>query len=648
MCGIFGLINRDGSSVEEASLVNAVEILRHRGPDSSGFFADGNVGLAHVRLAIQDLSTAGAQPMFSQDTKQRYVLIYNGEIYNHLDIRKRLGSAAFRGTSDTETLLEALICFGTDILPEINGIFAFAFFDRSLNTILLARDGLGVKPLYILENDSFFSFSSEAKAFEPFLEAPPELDLLSVQYYLTFLYSPGSRTPLKSVRKLLPGHTLVVNTSTNSIQTHQFFSIPYGATERRTDKVSKENIIDTLDNRLNMAVRRQLLSDVPVGSFLSGGLDSSLLVAIAKQYVPVGRNLTCYTASAQTDSGSGGDGFESDLRYARIVAQYLHVPLVEVPVNPDLTTGLPEVVYQLDEPQGDTAPLLVREIAARARRDGTLVLLSGAGGDDLFSGYRRHLATRAEQFLRHIPLPVQSLLRTATELLPTNTAAFRRMRKFGSGLGLSHLQRLANYYKWAPDDVIAELFLKSVTPPGGWRPDEILLESLREVRSTGSPLNDMLYLDTRYFLADHNLNYTDKAGMAEGVEIRVPYLDLEVVKFASTIPPSLKLHNGDLKHCLKLVGERYLPKDVIYRSKVGFGAPLRDWFQGPLRGWLHSELSPDRVNRTGVFSPTAIQTLIARHSARELDVAHLLLAIISFHRWHDFFVSTERNAAAQL
>ncbi|MDB4888768.1 MAG: asnB1 [Gemmatimonadetes bacterium] len=624
MCGITGYFGE----FSPASLRGASCLIAHRGPDGEGEYVDveAKVGLAHRRLAIIDLSPLGAQPMQSADG--RVVLVFNGEIYNYRELRNELQSrgVSFRGHSDTEVLLALYLADGTEMLRRLNGIFAFALWDGRDGSLFVARDGMGVKPLYYSQGARGFAFSSETKGLLKLVPEARDLDVVALHRYMSFLWSPGAATPLRSVRKVLPGEAMIVRGGQIAKQ-WIWYSLP-AVRGVQSDLSEGEAIAGTVAH-LRAAVHRQLVADVPVGAFLSGGLDSSAVVAFAREQAP---DIRCFTIET---TGGHGDGFSDDLPYAQRVAAHLGVSLDVVRVDAgDMAGDLEGMVGQLDEPLADPAPLNVLYISRLAREQGIKVLLSGAGGDDLFTGYRRHLAVQAERYWTWLPRSVRTGLERGSARLDQRKPMFRRMAKLFDGAGLSDDARLTNYFLWTKESVLLGLYTdefraelaeaKAITP---------MLDFLAAMPVRGDPLNRMLALEQRFFLADHNLTYTDKMSMAVGVEARVPFLDAELVEFAARIPVSFKQRGRVGKWVLKKGMEPYLPRDVIYRPKSGFGAPLRHWMRHELRALMGNVLSPESLRRRGLFDPIAVQRLIDQNQSGKVDAAYTLLSLMSIEIW---------------
>jgi asparagine synthase (glutamine-hydrolysing) len=405
-----------------------------------------------------------------------------------------------------------------------------------------------------------------------------------------------------------------------------------------------------LEPLVAQAVERQLVADVPVGAFLSGGLDSSAVVAMMRRAWP-DRSFPCFTIYSGDEDPS--DGAAGDLPYARKVARHLNVPLEEIVLESDAIHRLPEMIWWLDEPQADPAPINALLIAERARGMGIPVLLSGAGGDDLFGGYRRHWALGFEKSWAWLPAPALGTLARAARSLSEGSmpgqgrASVRRLAKMFVRADDVPDRRLVSYFQWSTENarrgLYSEDFAARVQDEDT---DAPLLESLQHIPGEADRLNRMLYLEARHFLADHNLNYTDRAGMAAGVEIRVPLLDLDLVAFAASVPPAFKQQGRVGKALFKKAMEPYLPREVIYRPKAGFGAPLRRWLRRELRSMVDDTLSEETLLRRGLFDPAAVQRLIALDRAERVDGAFLIFALMSVELWCRSFIDGAGGSAS--
>lgn len=625
MCGIAGF-----SGAFQPTLLDAMsQRIAHRGPDDDGIWFDEQyqVGLAHRRLAIVDLSPAGHQPMF--DSERRTAVVFNGEIYNYLELRHKLETqgARFRSTTDTEVLLHLYRRRGLDMLSVLNGMFAFALWDLDKREILLARDGMGVKPLYTAHSPKGVLFASELKALLAEPSVARDLDPEGVACYPNYLWCPSPLTMLRSVRKLEAGHFLRIAHG-KIVQEGIFYEPPFGAPTRRE---SAKVISDEVESVVTRAVQRQLVGDVEIGAFLSGGLDSSALVALAFQHVS--HPMRTFTI-ARPGSVSGGVGVPDDLPYARTMAAHLGVGLQEVESALDPASELTEMVYHLDEPQPDFASLNVLAISRAARASGIKVLLSGAGADDLFAGYRRHCIHLLESWLVWVPPAVVQVIRRLAQQLPARSVALRRIQR---GLQYAHLRgdpRRVGHLRWLGESDHRALFSENFRSQlEGHHVAERLHAALDRLPANTHPLERMLLLDTRFFLTDHNLNYTDKLSMAAGVEVRVPFLDPDVVRLACEISPALKVRGTIRKWVLKKAMGKHLPAEIIHRPKTGFGAPLRKWLHGPLRDVVEDTLSVRALRNRGIFSVSGVRSLLQRDARGHVDAAYPLLAVVCIELW---------------
>jgi asparagine synthase (glutamine-hydrolysing) len=632
MCGFVGI----SGAVEPRRLEEAVHRLAHRGPDDEGLWWDerAGVGLGHRRLAIIDLSPAGRQPMW--DATGQVVIVFNGEIYNYRELRQELltRGVAFRSQSDTEVLLNLYLTEGVEMLPRLNGIFAFALWDTRDRSLFVARDALGVKPLYYAATPAGVAFASEIKGLLPLLPEPGELDLEALHRYLCFLWCPGEGTPLKRVRKLEPGEAMVVRDG-RIARRWTWYRLPVFR-EVRPDLSEREVIGGTVAH-LRQAVYRQLVADVPVGAFLSGGLDSSAVVAFAREQ---NSEIRCFSI----DLVGGQDaGFADDLPYARQVARHLGVPLEVVEVDAGrMAADLEHMVVQLDEPLADPSPLNVLYISRLAREHGVLVLLAGTGGDDLFAGYRRHQALMLSRYWALAPTWLRGWLGRFVRGLDQRRPLVRRASRWLDGAALDGDAGLARAFLWGRREDLLALYTPDVRASLARTSAEApLLEFLAPLADGPTDLERLLVLEQRFFLADHNLIYFDKMSMAVGVEVRVPFLDLGLVEFAARIPASLKVHRGQSKWVLKRAMAPFLPSEVIHRPKTGFGAPLRRWLRGELRPLVQDVLSETSLRRRGLFDPGAVRRLIAAHYAGRVDAAYTVLSLLCIELWCRAFLDRQ-------
>ncbi len=635
MCGIVGY-NIAGKNY---LLEKAISAIRHRGPDGEGcmVLAGGKIALGHTRLAIQDLSIAGAQPM--TDENKDLAISYNGEIYNVDHLRSKLKRAGFSffGRSDTEVLLKYYSFCKTrkisykQMLEGINGIFAFAIWDKKIERLFLARDRFGVKPLYYLAEKNNFIFSSELKAIKTLVSDLGPIDLIALKRYLSFQWCPGNNTLSSKVKKINPGTFMVVY-KTNILENSKWSTSSNFKRDKRSIKFS-ESIRDT-QYFLKQAVNRQLLSDVPIGAFLSGGLDSSSIVALARQEKS---EIPCFTIKACSKTGSNSN---DDYDYAKLVAKHLKVDLSTVEMDASqIVNDLEKMIWHLDEPLADPASLNVLYISRRAREKGINVLLSGVGGDDVFSGYRRHLALRMDSILEKFPSFILSNIEKGSAYLDKRFSLFRKISKFADGLNKKNEERLVNFFYWINPNNSRKLYsseiLDEIDKSDAAKP---FFDELFSLPPDASNLDKMLELERRFFLGDHNLIYTDKMSMANGVETRVPFLDNDLVDFASVLPDRFKLSALNGKIILKKAMEEFLPKSVVYRAKQGFSLPLRKWINDDLSEMVGDFLSKDSLKKRGLFDPQEVENLIRDNRKGFIDGGYTIFSLLCIEIWCKQFI----------
>jgi len=632
VCGICGFAGR-----ADDELVNAMtDLLGHRGPDGHGTrsFPSANGGtpasLGHRRLSILDPGQRGAQPMCTPDG--RYWITYNGEIYNFRALRAGLERRGrrFRSECDTEVVLAMYERYGADMLGRLNGIFALAIWDAEERRLFLARDRLGVKPLYHAEHAATLYFASEAKALLPALPRP-RLRRDVVAEYLTFLWVPDPDTLFEGIYKLPPGHHATF--SEGKLEITQYWDMSF-APESRPEAEWAE----MLRQEVGAAVRRQMVSDVPLGSFLSGGIDSSAIVAEMSR---VSDHVTTFTVGA-SKRDLEHEIVPDDVRYARRFATRHRIDYHEQMLEPNVVELLPKLIWHLDEPVADPAAIATYLICSAAREKLT-VILSGMGGDEIFAGYPRHLAAQLGRSFGQLPLALRRSLRRLIEThltlgQPGRLRGPRRnLMKLARGLDASPWDRYLTYssYYLAPE--LAALLGPDAAISDPFRRHRAYLERVRGEHW----LNQLLYLDIKTFLPCLNLAYTDKMSMAASAEVRVPLLDNELVDLSARLPPGLKLHGLTRKYLFKRSMEDVLPREVIYRRKAGFGAPVRAWLVGELAPMLDDLLSPEAVKRRGLFEPGEVRRLIAANRAGTEDNALRIWALLTLELWQRTFLDED-------
>ena len=569
----------------------------------------------------------------------RYWIVYNGELYNFKELRADLerDGSSFRSECDTEVLLAAYCKYGRAMLQRLNGIFAFAIWDAERHELFLARDRLGVKPLYYTQVDGSFYFASEIKALLKVLPTP-RLRPEGIADYLTFLWVPDPDTLFEGVFKLPAGH--FAQLGEGRLQIHPYWDLVFDVDDTRSDR----EWISSVGGVVGAAVRRQMVSDVPLGSFLSGGIDSSAIVA---EMTAVAGDVTAYTIGFSARDLSY-DISPDDLRYARTVAEKFDVDYHEQLLEPRIVELLPKLVRHLDDPVADPAAVTTYLICSAAS-ERLKVILSGMGGDEVFAGYPRYLAARLAGMADVIPATLRKVMRTASEgrLTMGPPGRLRAVRR--------NLMKLLRGIDQSPQD-------RYLVYCSYYRPEELerlLHGDLRAAISTHDPfryhreyfdrvrdqplLNQMLYVDAKTFLPCLNLAYTDKMSMAASTEVRVPLLDDEVVSHAARIPPDLKLRRLTRKYVFKRSMEGSLPHDVIWRPKAGFGAPIRGWLVNELRPMVDDVLSREAVAARGLFEPDEVERLVRASADGTEDNALRLWALLTLELWHQEFVDGSSN-----
>ena len=622
MCGIAGFSGPWSDKLLEKML----DAMAYRGPDGRGAWRDSSASMAlgHLRLSIIDLSPAGAQPMISRDA--RFVITFNGEIYNYRQIRQELEAAGvqFRSTSDTEVLLELVAREGEKCLSRLNGIFAFACWDRQSKRMLIARDQLGVKPFYYAELSDGFIFASELKALVLCPDMPREIEPTTVLNHLSYVWSSSDRTMLKAVRKLRPGHYAWIDENGRA-EVRRFYAAPDPSPDRDASACHLLSLFDEV-------VADQMVADVPVGAFLSGGVDSSAIVSSMCRAAPPS-HIVAFCAKVAKDK-SRADNFGDDIAYARLLAKKTGVSLVEVPTDEELIDDLSSMLWDLDEPTADFAALQTRRLAAEARRQGIIVILSGTGGDDLFTGYGRHTAALVWHRLGLAP-GLRKGAAALLELLPSSSLTGRRLSRMGGLLALPEREMLAEAMSFSTLHAAGRLallsrgFSEGLTEKDAIGPLNAVID-----RTEGQPvLERLLRLDLEGFLPDLNLNYTDKMAMRESIEVRVPFVDPRMVSFAARVPWNRKINLSNTKEIFRKAQAKRLPHSILTRPKQGFGTPVRAWLDGPARALLDDTTLPVALKQRGLFDPSAVSQLRLLFDAQEGDVAFSLFSMMAIELW---------------
>jgi asparagine synthase (glutamine-hydrolysing) len=633
MCGICGYVG-----VHRPELLQPmVQAMSHRGPDDAGVWSDAQqaVGLGHARLSIIDVSSSGHQPMASGDG--RVWLSYNGELYNFQEHRKVLEQRGyrFRGSSDTEVLLNLYLAYGDAFLQKLNGIFAFALWDSSRRRLLLARDHAGVKPLYYWTNGAQLYFSSELKSLLKVPEVPREINASALSTYLTLLWLPGSETMLRGIRKLEPGQWL--SWEGGQIKTGEWFRLDYTP----DDEPDEAQWVESVRTAFLETTSRQMVSDVKLGAFLSGGLDSSSIVAGMRQTNP-DREISCYS-TAYDPRDLQREGIVDDLPYARRVAKHLRVDLKTIEVSADHIRLLPKVVHQMEEPDADPSAILTYLIAKLAHEDGAKVLMSGTGGDEVFFGYRSHKAYWMLDRLRWLPkslshIALRAMERAGVTARGAHGALARRARKLRRSVAAEGVSRHMALSDWSDSVTRTAILAPELRSPCDAEMAPAAVRRAFESFRGEGVLNRHSHVLIHTFLAAHNFLYTDKCAMATSVEVRVPFMDADLMKLCARIPEELKLKGGQSKYVLKQAMAPYLPAEVLHRPKTGFTPPLREWMATRLDSLMADLLSEQRLKSRGFFDAMQVRRLMDENRSNEADHSYLLYALVTFELWCQTFI----------
>ncbi len=631
MCGIVGIFDqRSRSDVSRALLERMNERQFHRGPDEGGIHIEPGIGLGHRRLAIIDVSS-GQQPLFNEDGS--VAVVFNGEIYNFADLVPELEALGhrFRTRSDTEVIVHGWEAWGEDCVKRFRGMFAFAVWDRNKNTLFLARDRMGVKPLhYAVLADGTVIFSSEIKALlvHPGLERT--LDPLAIEEYFAFGYSADPRSAFKAVRKLPPACTLTIRRGAPVPEPRTYWDLTFNPVGPITEAEAREELVV----RLREAVKIRLMSEVPLGAFLSGGVDSSAVVAMMAELS---------TDPVNTCSIAFGDPKFNEAHYAKMVADRYHTRHQVEEVDPDDFNLVGKLASLYDEPYADSSAIPTYRVCELARKR-VIVALSGDGGDENFAGYRRYKWHMKEERLRSmLPLPLRkSVFGLLGHLYPKADWAPRvlRAKTTFQALARDSVEAYFNSVSIMRDDMRKRLFSESFQRSlNGYSAVEVLRNHAKKA-STEDPLSLIQYLDIKTYLAGDILTKVDRASMAHSLEVREPLLDHPMMEWLAGLPSHFKLGRGEGKLLFKEAMEPYLPNDILYRPKMGFAVPLGSWFRGPLRARVRDSLLGSQLAQTGFFNTQYLRQIVEQHESGMRDHSAPIWSLLMF----DSFLGTLTGA----
>ena len=625
MCGIAGFIGFNNN----ISLANSAnEIQKHRGPDNQSVWCDDFIALAHQRLSIIDLNERANQPF----EKNGLVIVFNGEIYNFRKLKTDyLKEVSFITDSDTEVVLEMYRRFQEKCLDYFIGMFAFAIYDKQNNELFAARDHFGIKPFFYTSTNKGFAFASELKTL---IEVPgfnKKINKKTLFSSLNYLWPAGNETMFEGTYKLPPAHFLRLDSEM------KFSLSKYWEVSGETVLLQENVWVKKLSETMEQTIARHMTADVPVSSFLSGGLDSSLIAVMSQKY---NKNLSTYTiATEQKDKQI--EQMPEDEKYAKMLAEKFHFDHNEIIINADIIKELPAIVEALDEPIGDPAAINTFLICNAAKKKGVKVLLSGMGADEIFFGYRRMKATLFAQKYKKIPKPFRAIINAGVNFLPVRCCGKglripRWSKKFISFANLPIEKAYQMSYSYYTPDELKEL----TKHDDDELVDEIVKQHTRlfNAKYQKDVINQMCHTDINMFMVGLNLTYSDRASMAASVEIRVPFIDKELIELVMQIPGKLKYKNKESKYILKRTAEKYLPKEIIYRPKASFGAPIRSWIANDLKTMVDDLLSYESIEKRGLFNPQYVREMIKQDRQGKEDNAYRIYQLLTIELWFRKFV----------
>jgi asparagine synthase (glutamine-hydrolysing) len=640
MCGIAGFYRFNSAEVDPSAehvALQQIATMRYRGPDAVGSFSGPGVAFAHARLSIIDVSTTANQPM--TDSSGNLTIIFNGEIYNFQQIRAELEKRGhrFRTRSDTEVILEGYKAWGDDVVQKLRGMFAVALFDHTRDRLLLVRDRIGKKPLYYATIDGALVFASEIKGILRYPGASRQTDYGAIHEYLTFQYVPSPMTAFVGIHKLPPAHLAVVHRN-GRVDVKRYFHLPPpSATKRQPIAALREQLIE----QLKESTRLRMISDVPLGAFLSGGVDSSAVVAMMAQV----SNDPVRTFTIGFDEQT-----YDERQYARMVASRYGTQHTEMTVRPDALSVLPALVYHYGEPYADSSAIPTYYVSKIAREHVT-VILSGDGGDENFLGYTRYLNCRTHDKISRLPRPLLRQLRKMAWAIPKGLDRFtlaRRIRNLGTRLYQRRSRRYEQFIAYFSDESKNEIYTGDMRKHLAHSSLDRLDEYFDQARSMAL---GAAWADSHTYLPDDLLVKVDVASMANSLEVRAPFLDHELMTWAAGIAEEQRFQGRELKALLKQAMEPYLPKELMYRPKMGFGVPIDIWLRNEMREFAYDTLLSETARARGLFDANVVRTLLDRHSAGEnwsIRIWALLMLELWFRMWIDTSDPFETDVAKQI
>ena len=621
MCGICGIVSLNHSPIDEGLLCAMNDTIEHRGPDDAGHYVDGQAGIAMRRLSIIDLAS-GDQPISNEDGS--VWIVFNGEIYNHQEVRRRLEQKGhvFRTKSDTEAIVHAYEEYGDECVHHLNGMFAFAIWDTREQRLLLVRDRLGIKPMYYTMPADCFIFGSELKAVIAHPQTPRDIDFVALDQFLTLEYIPSPRTIFKDVYKLPAGHRLVVEKGQCRVE--QYWDVAF-----QPISDDESTCVEALTELIRDAVKIRLMADVPLGAFLSGGIDSSTVVAFMSE---------ASDTPVRTFSIGFGDPTYNELPYARMVAKAFGTHHHEEFLEPDITDLVLGLTSHFDEPFGDFS-IFPTYLVSQVARKFVTVTLSGDGGDEIFGGYDTYVAQKlAGRYYDRLPGVVsRGMLPRLMEMVPPQPAkkgTINKAKRFIEGGALPPSLQHTRWMMFMRDSDKAQLYRPSLRASLNGDTSTALMERYFRQATPMDTLAQQQYVDVKTYLVDDILTKVDRMSMAVSLEARVPLLDYRIVEFALNLPPHMKLNGGTTKAILRRVMANRLPPAVLDKPKEGFSIPLKHWLRGELRPLMTDLLSAETVRRRGYFAPECVTGWVSEHLEQKANHSHRLWALMVFELWH--------------
>ncbi|RKY32726.1 MAG: asparagine synthase (glutamine-hydrolyzing) [Candidatus Omnitrophota bacterium] len=629
MCGICGIIDFNRKSTVDAGRIRSMcDEMKHRGPDGEGIYvenSDVSVGLGHRRLSIIDLTKAASQPMSNEDSTLWFV--FNGEIYNYRELRQELIGKGhkFKSASDSETLIHLYEEMGEDCIESIRGMFAFAIWDAKKQILFLARDRIGKKPLLYSFNNGVFCFASEFSALLKSGLIKKDINLNAINSYLSYGYIPAPFTIYRSVYKLLPAHTLILKK--NQIQTREFWQLNYAKKINISEKEAEVEIL----RRLKEAVGLRLYSDVALGAFLSGGIDSSSVVALMSELS---------SEKVKTFSIGFEEKEYSELKYAKNIARKFNTEHHEFIVKPKALEVLPLLVERYGEPYADSSCIPTYYVAQQTKRYVT-VALNGDGGDELFAGYERYQGMVAAQLYKSLPKVIKMIISGSCRCLPDSINPKNRFRNIKRFMEAADLKTQYRYFRWMgifddslKNSLYSDNFSNKLDKLG---PYQYLLDCFDKNENLDF-LDKLLLIDATTVLPNDYLVKVDIAGMSNSLEGRSPFLDHKFMEFAASLPAEYKLRNFVKKYIMKKIIRRFVPKENIFRRKMGFAVPIAAWFRNEMKEFLCETILSERALARGYFKKEVVSTLVKQHLERQKDHAFQLWALLMLELWHKRFI----------